>query len=60
MLCCPSVSQMRSSSSLLLWTLAFHRQIALFLQTGGFCEKTEVISLGTNQVQNVPLGHCEF
>lgn len=43
-----------------MWTLAFHEHAALFLQIGGVNEETEVISLGTEQVPDVPLGHREF
>lgn len=43
-----------------MWTLSFHERAALFLQTGGVNEETEVISLGTERVPDVPLGDCEF
>lgn len=38
--------------------LAFHEHAALFVQTGGINEETQVISLGTEQVPDVPFGHC--
>lgn len=41
-------------------TLAFHEHAALLLQTGGVNEETEVVSLGTEQVPDVALGHREF
>lgn len=41
-------------------TLIVHEHAALFLQTGCVNEETEVISLGTEQVPDLPLGHCEF
>lgn len=40
--------------------MAFHEHAALFLQTGAVNEETEVISLGTEQVPDVPFGHFEF
>lgn len=43
-----------------MWTLAFHEHAALFLQTGGVNEETEVMSLETEQVPDVPRGHREF
>lgn len=51
------MSDKAPSSSSLVWTLAFHGPVALLLQTGDVSEETEVISLGTEQVPDVPLVH---